>query len=951
MKRPKAREKLSIISMCGMLFLMLAFIMGTASDARAASGSFDRTDYMPSSDDTDDHDRVWFSITDSSGNTTSSPDTITATVKASDSNSTSFVLKETSGSSTVFTVTGSSQPSAYPVGSTSGYVEDFFTGSHNYPGLGSSIVGLNLKTLTINNQGSADTGTDGNLTIEAGNTLELVYGGSTLDTANVGYNEGSFSFSPSTITAVTTDSSVNPNVIISVTDPDENTNPVLKDVIGFADNAALLSGTPGTGSSRVQVEALDQTTGSRLTNNSVELVTTHIMLTETGNNTGVFSASGKVFGTSTTVASSDLKGNLRVVGSSTSGVYTGDDITLGDTAGGPSVTFKIIEVNGSGRLGLFRATGTNTSTNFGTASLGFVSPSSDSFVGTSSWSIGGKVVAFGTDSVAWGDTVSTNTGSSTNGLIKLFDGSAYCLVSISAFQGTNTVGDAAGDTAGATYEIGSGDGGSVTVSFDAFELPGARSGDTIKVSYLDEFKGDVNSGTATGSMAYGVSGVTGVLSVDKSSVDINDYLTVTLADANLNTASNASESVASGSSLWSGTTTNRRGDTLGVKAYQSSSQTISLSHVDGSLIGTQSIRISSTDQTYVWVVPTSGGGVSFGDPTSAGSIAVSLGTQSVSNVPLVRGSSSEADDFLSSASTSSFEATLNGLDNTVEISPDGTRWVSVPMVESGGNTGTFVGTIGFDTTAARLTTDTTKSASDLLTDFSGTTTIKIDTGAAVTSFIGTGSVVRIADDAFSEFSEVTGVAGTEITVAKLSNSSFFTPWKTWVQVIGNDMMTQRLDDGKFKIGGFHDATYRLRYNDSDGDSGEYLAGDTLAVTTSNVGFTTYTGELSVSPSGSVGPNSTIVVTLVDNDLNTSTGSKQSTFHDTSSIANLNEVGLGLPSGTSTGNAARGFKDGGDTDTDKPCYKRNQFGLREFFRNDFCTAYRDRKRFRYIQGII
>src|SRR3989339_9451 len=101
----------------------------------------------------------------------------------------------------------------------------------------------------------------------------------------------------------------------------------------------------------------------------------------------------------------------------------------------------------------------------------------------------------------------------------------------------------------------------------------------------------------------------------------------------------------------------------------------------------------------------------------------SLGTESVSTVPLVRGSSSGATSFLSSASTSSFVARLDGLDNTVEISPDGTRWISVPIVETGANSSTFVGTIGFDYTAARLTTDTSLSVTSVISDFTGTSTL------------------------------------------------------------------------------------------------------------------------------------------------------------------------------------------------------------------------------------
>ena len=172
--------------------------------------------------------------------------------------------------------------------------------------------------------------------------------------------------------------------------------------------------------------------------------------------------------------------------------------------------------------------------------------------------------------------------------------------------------------------------------------------------------------------------------------------------------------------------------------------------------------------------------------------------------------------------------------------------------------------------------------------------------------------MRVSDGTFSEVREVTGVTGTTLSVTKMSNSSFFTPWKTWVQVVGNDMSTDRADTvsgtSLFRIGGFYGATYRIRYNDALNASGAYAGGDTLAVTTSNVGFTTSTGGLSVSPSGTVGLNSQIEVTLVDGDLNISTASAQSTFNDTSSIANINEVGLGNPAGTSSGNTL--FRNGG-----------------------------------------
>ncbi|HHT9113206.1 MAG: carboxypeptidase regulatory-like domain-containing protein [Planctomycetes bacterium] len=920
MKRPKINsKKISWFSIASVFLLAVALAVGVTTSAQAATGSFDRDGYLPDLGSSD-FDRAWISVTDSAGNTTSSPDTVTVTVKAG-SVSTSFVLKETGNTSTVFSTTGSTQSVTYPVGTTSGYVEDFNTGSHNYPALGTTVVGLNLKELTANTGGDATTGSDASLTVSSGTTLELLYGGSTLDTAVVKTNSGSFSFTPSAVSAVTTNSSVSGNLIVSITDIDENLNPVAKDVIGFADNSARLSGTPGTGSSRVQIEAIDQTTGSRLTLGSTPIVARNIMLVETGNNTGVFSASGKVFGTSTTVASTDLVGNLNV-GTGSTPVYTGGDITLGSLATGPGVTFKILEVTGSGRLALVEI-GTTTTGATAQQALVYVSPSADV---TSTWSNGSQsatlsnVAAIGTTSVIFGGSLSTGRGTSSTGLIKLIEGSDYCLVAISAFQGTTTPNLALGGE----YEVGNG--GSVTVTYGSFVLAGPRSGDTLKMSYLDELNAGGTSGTVTGTLAYGVSGETGTLAQSNAAPDINDLLTITVVDGNLNTSSSSNETVGADTSLWGGTTTNNRGDRLTVKNYSTSNTNISLSHPDGFAVGTQTVRIASTDNTYVWMVPNSLTGT-FQSPLSSGSTTFALGTQSVSTVPLVRGSSSGATSFLSSASTSSFVATLDGLDNTVEISPDGTRWISVPIVETGANSSTFMGTIGFDYTAARLTTDTSLSVTSVISDYTGTSTLIFDSTSGYTtnnrldSFIGTGSVVRIFDGSVQEFAEVTSPGPTSLSVTKLSNSTAFTPKNMWVQVIGNDMVTQRLDTNSagteyFRIGGYYGATYRLRYNDAVGASGVYLGGDTLAITTTNMGFTTYTGSLSTDITGTSGPDTYVVVTLVDQDLNTSTGSKQTTFEANSTnsgtrdIIFLNENGLGLPSGSSTGNVSRGFKNGG-----------------------------------------
>src|SRR5574337_335748 len=221
MKRPKtiSSKRRIWFSMASIFLLVFAFAVSIASNSMAATGSFDRDGYLPDLGSSD-FDRAWISVTDSTGNTTNSPDTITVTINAKGtSNATSFVLKETGNTSTVFTTSGGTQSVMYPVGTTSGYVEDFNSVSHNFPGLGTSVVGLNLRELTANTGGDASTGSDGNLTVATGNTLELLYGGSTLDTVVVKTNSGSFTFTPSSVSAITTDSSVSPNLILSITDP------------------------------------------------------------------------------------------------------------------------------------------------------------------------------------------------------------------------------------------------------------------------------------------------------------------------------------------------------------------------------------------------------------------------------------------------------------------------------------------------------------------------------------------------------------------------------------------------------------------------------------------------------------------------------------------------------------------------------------------------------------
>ena len=337
-------------------------------------------------------------------NTTGSQDTIIVTIKAG-FNSIAFILKETGGATSVFTSTGSAQPPVYPVGTTSGYVEDFNSGDHNYPALGASIIGLNLKQFTANTDGNADLRTNGELAVTAGDTMELLYNGATLDSASIGFNSGSFHFDPSVVSPVTTSSLSASNLIISITDPDENLNPVAKDVIGFADNSALLAGSPGTGSSRVQIEAIDQITGSTLSMSGADIIARHIMLVETDNNTGVFSAIGKVFGANT-VTSSSQQGNL-LVGSQTTPAYAGQDITFGKPSNPNSVgcIFRIIEANASGRIGLYEAKGT---TGTGASNdpivgllpvLGFTTGSDFINKGTSTFGIEGVTVGITTTRV------------------------------------------------------------------------------------------------------------------------------------------------------------------------------------------------------------------------------------------------------------------------------------------------------------------------------------------------------------------------------------------------------------------------------------------------------------------------------------------------------------------------------------------------------------------------
>src|SRR3989338_3340548 len=137
MKRPKtSSKKISWFSIASVFLLAVALAVGVSTNAQAASGSFDRETYFPDLGSSD-QDRLWLSVNDSTGNTSADRDTIEVTIKnATKVVSASFTLQETGGTTTVFTSTGSAQPVAYPVGSTSGYVEGFNSGSHNYPALG-----------------------------------------------------------------------------------------------------------------------------------------------------------------------------------------------------------------------------------------------------------------------------------------------------------------------------------------------------------------------------------------------------------------------------------------------------------------------------------------------------------------------------------------------------------------------------------------------------------------------------------------------------------------------------------------------------------------------------------------------------------------------------------------------------------------------------------------------
>ena len=922
MKRPGLNLKGNWLSMAGVLFLMLALVMGVASNAKAATGSFDRDHYLPQLG-TSDYDRAWIMVEDSTATGT----TISVTVQALTSGeSATYTL--VGGSSTAFTTHKgqTTLPHATAIGSSTGYVEDFL-GSYTYPALGTGTGALKLITggLGSSAPGNAANGTDGVLKVNSSDTLALVYSGATLDTASVsiiGANDSTIEITTASPWGTSVDTGVNvedatANVKITVVDPNVNLNPNLKEVIGLQDG--FTTGLASAGSSRVRVQVIDQdsATGDALTGATAS----NIILVETGKNTGSFVATGKVYGSSSTSAKSNLR--LGTTTSAFANGYDGSAITLGGPTG-PSVTFQILEVTADGKLAIVG--GTLTAGEVGTQTLAYAANTSAGFTdfGTQTWAADKVVVGIRdtNDEVSLFGNPTSNTSaylpSSSNRIFKLIDGANYCLVKI-----TGSVGSTTATLSNGTYgvETGGSSAGSITVTLDAFVLAGARSGDSVKVSYLDALTAATGTfGTVTSSTAFGATGETGSVAVDKTSVDINDFFAITVVDGNLNTSSTARGSVASGD--WNGTTTNSRGDRLKVAGYSNSSFVIDLQHQDGSRVGTQSVRISSTDGSLIWVVPNSLSDSTYGfrDPLTPGSSSFKLGTQATSALPLIaltKGNSTSAQSTLSSANANSFVATTDAVAGTVEISPDGTHWVAVPITETGINSSTFVGTIGFDFTAARVTTNSnTANTTSIFTDFTGTSSIIFQSPMDSTSLartIGTGSVVRISDGIYKEFREVTGVSGTTLSVTKMQNTGFYTPWKTWVQVVGNDMDTKRADTISgtqlFRIGGYFGATYRVRYNDALNADGEYASGDNLAVTADNVTFTTNTAELSVSPSGTAGLNQTIVVTLVDGDLNTSTTVAQTTYTDTSTLPiGLNEVGLGFPSGTSTGNTSAASAD-------------------------------------------
>ncbi|MCF6148874.1 MAG: hypothetical protein E3K37_09460 [Candidatus Kuenenia sp.] len=114
--RIKGAKKIAVF-VAGLFLVSIGIIPG----AFGATGSFDRQQYLPSMNDSQDYDRAWISVTDSAGNTTSNQDTVTVTIKAGSYEST-FILKETGGTTSVFTSTGSTHPRYFRLAQAQGMV-------------------------------------------------------------------------------------------------------------------------------------------------------------------------------------------------------------------------------------------------------------------------------------------------------------------------------------------------------------------------------------------------------------------------------------------------------------------------------------------------------------------------------------------------------------------------------------------------------------------------------------------------------------------------------------------------------------------------------------------------------------------------------------------------------------------------------------------------------------
>src|SRR3989339_1148977 len=123
MKRPQTNtKKLSWFSIAGVFLLAIALAAGVCTNAQAATGSLDRDNYLPPLSNTNDFDRAFIKVTDTSILTVA-VDTIEVTVKAVPSNNeASFLLRETGGTTSVFTTTGLAQPGQIGVGTHTGYV-------------------------------------------------------------------------------------------------------------------------------------------------------------------------------------------------------------------------------------------------------------------------------------------------------------------------------------------------------------------------------------------------------------------------------------------------------------------------------------------------------------------------------------------------------------------------------------------------------------------------------------------------------------------------------------------------------------------------------------------------------------------------------------------------------------------------------------------------------------